>query len=158
MKRTVFVSFLVTVLFTVMAFAQGQRPAGAGVGVKPTAPGASVDHRPANVGKPQSSGVSADHKNTTSTQHAVDPKDTHGFKNYGQYVAAQHVAENLQIPGGVDALKALMTGDNAISLGKAIAQLRPDLSQQSIEVEVKKAETASKKAEAEAKKAQKGTK
>ena len=95
-------------------------------------------------------GVSADHKTTAST-HAADPKDPHGFKNYGQYVAAQHVAENLQIPGGIDALKAMMTGDNAISLGKAIAQLRPDLSQQSIDVEVKKAE-------AEAKKMQKGTK
>ena len=158
MKRTVFVSFLVIILFSVMAFAQGQRPAGAGVGARPASPGGSVDHRPATAGKPESSGVSADHRTATSTQHTVDPKDTHGFRNYGQYVAAQHVAENLQIPGGIDALKALMTGDNAISLGKAIGQLRPDLSQQSIEVEVKKAETASKKAEAEAKKTQKGTK
>jgi hypothetical protein len=158
MKRTVFFSLLVIVLFSVMAFAQGQRPAGAGVGVRPSSPGASVDHRPSTAGKPQSSGVSADHRTAPSTQHAVDPKDAHGFKNYGQYVAAQHVAENLQIPGGLDALKALMTGDNAISLGKAIAQLRPDLSQQAIEVEVKKADAAAKKAAAEAKKTEKGTK
>jgi len=150
MKRTILVSFLVMILFSLMTFAQGQRPAGAGAGVKPSSPGASVDHRPATTGKPQSAGVSADHKTTAST-HAVDPKDPHGFKNYGQYVAAQHVAENLKIVGGVDALKALMTGDNAMSLGKAIAKLRPDLSQQAIDVEVKTAE-------AEAKKAQKGTK
>ena len=45
-----------------------------------------------------------------------------------------------------------MTGDGALSLGKAITKLRPDLTQQSIEVEVKKAEAAAKKAEAEAKK------
>jgi hypothetical protein len=152
MKRTVFLSFLVIVCFSVMASAQGQRPAGAGVGARPSSPGASADHRPATAGKPQSAGVSADHRTATATSHAVDPKDAHGFKNYGQYVAAQHVAENLQIPGGVDALKTLMTGDNAMSLGKAISQLRPDLNQQSIDVEVKKAETASKKAEAEAKK------
>ena len=150
MKRTVFVCFLVIVLFNVMTFAQGQRPAGAGVGARPASPGASVDHRPANAGKPQSAGVSADHKTTAST-HAADPKDPHGFKNYGQYVAAQHVAENLKIAGGVDALKTLMTGDNAISLGKAIEKLRPDLSQQAIDLEVKKAD-------AEAKKAQKGIK
>jgi hypothetical protein len=36
----------------------------------------------------------------------------------GQYVAAQHVSENLGIPIG--ALKAKMTGNNAVSLGKAI--------------------------------------
>src|SRR5262249_17502139 len=105
MKRTVLISFLVIVLFGTMAFAQGQRPAGAGVGARPTSPGTSVDHRPATAGKPKPAGVSADHRTTTSAQHAVDPKDAHGFKNYGQYVAAQHVAENLQIPGGVDALK-----------------------------------------------------
>ena len=51
-----------------------------------------------------------------------------------------------------------MTGDNAISLGKAIEKLRPDLSQQAVDVEVKKAQAASKKAEAEAKKKEKGSK
>ena len=72
--------------------------------------------------------------------------------SYGQYVAAQRVAENLKIEGGIDALKTLMTGDNAVSLGKAIEQLRPDLGKPAIDVEVKKAEAAAKKAEAEAKK------
>ena len=152
MKRTILVSFSVTVLLSVSGFAQGQRPAGAGAGVRPSSPGSSLEHRPSNPGKPELPGVSVNHRSETSTTHAVDPKDARGFKNYGQYVAAQHVAENLKIEGGIDALKTLMTGDNAISLGKAIEELRPDLGKPAIDVEVKKAEAAAKKAEAEAKK------
>jgi len=152
MKRTILMSFSVMVLLSVSGFAQGQRPAGAGVGVQPSTAGSSLEHRPSNPGKPESPGVSEDHRSGASATHAVDPKDTHGFKSYGQYVAAQHVAENLKIEGGIDALKTLMTGDNAVSLGKAIEQLRPDLGKPAIDVEVKKAEAAAKKAEAEAKK------
>ena len=48
-----------------------------------------------------------------------------GFKNIGQCVAAAHVAKNLSIPGGFDALKAKLTGSGAVSLGKAIGQLAP---------------------------------
>ena len=48
-----------------------------------------------------------------------------GFKNIGQCVAAAHVAKNLDIPGGFDALKAKLTGSSAVSLGKAIGQLAP---------------------------------
>jgi hypothetical protein len=48
-----------------------------------------------------------------------------GFKNLGQCVAALHVAKNLDIPGGFDALKNKVTGTNAVSLGKAIEQLNP---------------------------------
>jgi hypothetical protein len=48
-----------------------------------------------------------------------------GFKNLGQCVAAAHVAKNLNIPGGFDALKAKMTGTGAMSLGKAIEALEP---------------------------------
>ena len=48
-----------------------------------------------------------------------------GFKNLGQCVAAAHVAKNLDIPGGFDALKAKMTGTGAVSLGKAIQALAP---------------------------------
>ena len=49
-----------------------------------------------------------------------------GFKNIGQCVAAAHVAKNLDIPGGFDALKAKVTGTGAVSLGKAIKGLAPD--------------------------------
>jgi hypothetical protein len=49
-----------------------------------------------------------------------------GFKNLGQCVAAAHVAKNLNFPGGFDALKAQVTGSNAVSLGKAIQNLAPN--------------------------------
>jgi hypothetical protein len=48
-----------------------------------------------------------------------------GFKNLGQCVAAAHVAKNLDIPGGFDALRAKITGKGSVSLGKAIEQLAP---------------------------------
>lgn len=48
-----------------------------------------------------------------------------GFKNLGQCVAAAHLAKNLNIPGGFDALKAKITGSGAMSLGKAVATLAP---------------------------------
>ncbi len=49
-----------------------------------------------------------------------------GFKNIGQCVAAAHVAKNLSIPGGFDALKAKVTGSGSVSLGKAIQALAPN--------------------------------
>ena len=49
-----------------------------------------------------------------------------GFKNLGQCVAAAHVAKNLNIPGGFDALKAKITGTGSVSLGKAIQSLSPN--------------------------------
>jgi hypothetical protein len=48
-----------------------------------------------------------------------------GFHNLGQCVSALHVAKNLSLPGGFTALKALMTGQNPLSLGAAIQQLSP---------------------------------
>src|SRR5213080_923687 len=59
-----------------------------------------------------------------------------GFKNLGQCVAAAHVAKNLNIPGGFDALKAKITGKGAVSLGKAIESLAPSANAKS---ETKKA-------------------
>ena len=50
-----------------------------------------------------------------------------GFKNLGQCVAAAHVAKNLDIPGGFDALKAKVTGSGAVSLGKAVEGLAPNV-------------------------------
>ena len=50
-----------------------------------------------------------------------------GFKNFGQFIAAAHVSKNLDIP--FDRLKYEMTNpDSPKSLGKAIRQLRPDVS------------------------------
>ncbi len=58
------------------------------------------------------------------------------FKNIGQCVAAAHVAKNLDIPGGFDALKAKVTGTGAVSLGKAIQGFAPNAD---AKTEVKKA-------------------
>ena len=46
-----------------------------------------------------------------------------GFKTIGQCVAAAHVAQNLKIPGGFDALKSAMISGSGMSLGKAIQSL-----------------------------------
>ncbi|HKW31769.1 MAG TPA: hypothetical protein VJN92_02110 [Candidatus Acidoferrum sp.] len=59
-----------------------------------------------------------------------------GFKNLGQCVSAAHVAKNLNIPGGFDALKAKVTGTGSVSLGKAIKSFEPSANSKS---EVKKA-------------------
>jgi hypothetical protein len=64
-------------------------------------------------------------------------KASEGFKNFGQFVAAAHVSNNLDIP--FDALKAKMTGDHPESLGKAIGELKPTAD---TNTEVKKAEKA----------------
>ena len=48
-----------------------------------------------------------------------------GFKAIGQCVAAAHVAQNLNIPGGFDALKSAMTSGSGMNLGKAIESLAP---------------------------------
>lgn len=48
-----------------------------------------------------------------------------GFRNLGQCVAALHVAQNLSLPGGFNALKGLMTGSPPMPLGKAIQKLDP---------------------------------
>lgn len=59
-----------------------------------------------------------------------------GFKNSGQFIAALHVSKNLNIP--FDQLKAKVTGiavqangqttnSSPMSLGKAIHELRPDM-------------------------------
>jgi hypothetical protein len=53
------------------------------------------------------------------------PAAAAGFENEGQFLAALHVAHNLNIP--FDRLKAQMTGKNEMSLGKAIQKLRPDV-------------------------------
>jgi hypothetical protein len=50
--------------------------------------------------------------------------DASGFKNFGQFVAALHVSHNLGIP--FSELQAKMTGSNAVSLGKAIQELKPE--------------------------------
>jgi|SRR5262245_14428899 len=99
----------------------------------------------AGFGKPDNAGTKA---NTNSVGHqSGNPNDgdstwkVEGFKNYGQYVAAQHVSEHLGIP--FEQLKAKLTGPNAESLGKAIQDLK-GLPASAANAEAKKAEQASK--------------
>jgi hypothetical protein len=47
-----------------------------------------------------------------------------GFKSLGDCVSAAHVSANLNIP--FDTLRSKITGAGAVSLGKAIHELRPD--------------------------------
>ena len=56
--------------------------------------------------------------------------DAAGFRNAGQFVAALHVAHNLNIP--FDQLKARLTGTNPVSLGKALQELRPNLDEKTV--------------------------
>jgi len=65
-----------------------------------------------------------------------------GFKNLGQFVAAVHVAHNLNI--SFDQLKAKMTGTNAESLGHAIHDLEPNLNNQTVKSDVKTSERQAK--------------
>src|SRR5262249_45291573 len=98
-----------------------------------TAGTAAADHR-------QNGGESTEHR-----REAEGQKDTHGFRNYGQFVAASHASEHLHIPLA-DLKKAMV--DNNLSLGQAIHKLQPALSPQQIQAETKKAEAAAHKAEA----------
>ncbi len=149
MKRsTLIVAVTMALAFSSPAFAQRSHPGGG---------------PPAGRGPGSDSGVSGSHEAGAPTSHAdmshASPSDVlshnsaiggkiktltgqdaqtacNGFKNLGQCVAAAHVAKNLDIPGGFDALKAKMTGTGAVSLGKAIESLAPDANAKS---ETKKA-------------------
>ncbi len=146
MKRTSLVLVLAAALAcTAPAWAQhgGGRPAGKGPGSTPGAssssPGSShgtsatansspsdvLSHNTAIAGKIK----------TLTGQDAQTACD--GFKNLGLCVAAAHVAKNLDIPGGFDALKAKVMGPNGESLGAAIHDLKPAAD---AKAEVKKAQ------------------
>jgi len=61
-----------------------------------------------------------------------------GFQNEGLFIAAVHVSHNLNIP--FDQLKSQMTGTNPVSLGKAIQNLQPNLSSNTVKDNVKLAD------------------
>jgi hypothetical protein len=139
MKRsTLIVVAAITLTFSAPVFAQRSHAGGG---------------PPAGHGPGSGSGMNSSHEAGAPTTHAdmshASPSDVlshntaiagkiqtltgqdvqtacNGFKNLGQCVAAAHVAENLSIPGGFDALKAKMTGTGSMSLGKAIESLAPN--------------------------------
>jgi len=138
----------VTVLFVSVGslFAQGRGPARVGAptnigtahnpagNVGTTKPGSDHSSNVENSGKPSSTPPADTGKGSKAL-------DTGGFKNHGQYMAAQQVSEHLGIP--LDQLKAKMTGDHAESLGKAIQDLK-GLPPAQANAEAKKAEQAAK--------------
>lgn len=68
-----------------------------------------------------------------------------GFKNEGQFIAALHVSKNLDIP--FSQLKSKMTGSNPESLGKALHDLKPNMSEKDANKEAEKAEKEAKETE-----------
>src|SRR5712664_190564 len=146
MKRATLILVAATALvFSAPAFAQRSHPS-------PGGPPSSAGGPPAGRGPGSGSGASGSHEggNTAHTDMSHgSPSDVlshntaiagkiqtltgqdaqtacSGFKNIGQCVAAAHVAKNLDIPGGFDALRAQITGTGAVSLGKAIKELAPN--------------------------------
>ena len=142
MKRSTLIVFAAAAFaFSLPAFAQrshpspGGPPSGAGGAASAHGSDISGSHE---AGAPANSDMShaspgavlrhntiiADKVKTLTGQDAAAACS--GFKNLGQCVAAAHVAKNLNIPGGFDTLKTKMTGNGAVSLGKAIQGLAPD--------------------------------
>jgi len=149
---SIFLSALVVALYLggVAAYAQhghGGAPPGGG------RPGGSVGARerpPGEKGGKPESGEPSSGKKTVSdllnqnTKLASKigkltgmdaQKACAGFRNLGQCVAAAHVAHNLGI--GFNTLKAKVTGTNAVSLGRAIHDLNPNVN---AKAEAKKAQ------------------
>lgn len=142
MNRSTLIVLAAAVLaFGAPAFAQrshpspGGPPAGAGGASSSHGPGMGGSHEAGSTPNSDMSHASpstvlshnkvmADKIKTLTGQDAATACD--GFKNLGQCIAAAHVAKNLNIPGGFDALKAKTTGSGAVSLGKAIKGLAPD--------------------------------
>jgi hypothetical protein len=137
-KRSILIVVAVTgLVFSTPAFAQ--RSHGGGPPAEHGAPGMGSSHGNAN-GDANSHASDMSHgspSDVLSHNHAIGDKiktltgqdaatACGGFKNIGQCIAAAHVAKNLDIPGGFDALKAKMTGSSAMSLGKAIQALAPN--------------------------------
>jgi hypothetical protein len=142
MKRsTLIVSVAAALFLSTPVFAQRAHPSPGG---PPPGAGGTGSERGSGMGAPHETGpranndishaspatvlshntVIADKIKTLTGQDATAACE--GFKNLGQCVAAAHVAKNLNIPGGIDALKTKMTGSGAVSLGKAIQELAPD--------------------------------
>ena len=173
MKRfSLVVSTTVTLWFLTSGLAtaqHGRGPSSGPVGPTMSQHGQMQDHSN-RAGKESSQSGSTNHEHQKMTVSEQLDHNTHlatklqglfppgtdlkqassGFKNLGQFVAAAHVSHNLGIP--FDQLKAKMTGDSPVSLGKAIHELRPEANAKGetkkagheAKEEIKEAEAASK--------------
>jgi len=168
-KQTLMIAVLTLSLIVITAplFAQG-KGIGIGVGNKTQVGAGANTHvktdTSADVKTEKKSGVSETHGKTheqTTVASKIEAKPqlaakvtallpagmtladaAKGFRNQGQFIAALHVSQNLNIP--FDQLKAKMTGSDSMSLGAAIHALRPDLKEDQTKTEVKRAETQTK--------------
>jgi hypothetical protein len=70
------------------------------------------------------------------------PQAYSGFRGVGEFISALHVSQNLGIP--FYALKAKMTGPNAVSLGQAIQELKPGFQPKDVRNQVEKAQKQAK--------------
>ena len=77
----------------------------------------------------------------TTLQTAAD-----GFKNQGQFIAALHVSQNLVIPFA-DLKNLMTTGEDPKSLGEAIHELKPTLTEDQVEIQVETAQKQAKETE-----------
>ncbi len=128
------------------------RPSGVGAANRP---GHATDHD-ANANANTQNGQApnnrgkriSDHPALASNLQGLLPNGTNmdtassGFKNMGQFVAAVHVSNNLDIP--FDQLKTKMVTDR-MPLGEAIRSLKPDMSKSAASTEARKAEGQAKK-------------
>ena len=103
-------------------------------------PGHADTGRPDRQLAPQSEGRSVSDLLTDNTKLSSQIKDLTGtdaqqacagFRNLGSCMAAAHVSKNLGIP--FDTLRTKLTGSGAVSLGKAIHELKPDADAKSAE-------------------------
>jgi hypothetical protein len=156
MKRAILFGTLLAVLFCLSGLplmAQG-RGAGSGGGVgqgQAAGPPPSMEQRGLNNGIDMRTNGPMVHQKTASEMLAQNAKLSEklqpllpadqkirdavsGFKDLGEFVAAVHVAHNLNIP--FDQLKGKMTSGD--SLGKALQTLNPNLSHKQVKSEVKK--------------------
>ncbi len=105
-------------------------PGAPGAGAAPHSTGAPTTHATPSLSHSSPSDVLGHNTAIAGKISTLTGQDAQtacgGFKNLGQCVAAAHVAKNLNIPGGFDALKAKITGPGSVSLGKAIHELNPD--------------------------------
>jgi hypothetical protein len=144
----------IAVLLTAPVFAQGRGQGIGGVAGGVTGAVGHTANAPVGTGKApdgKGAGASGDvglrvtqNAGLSAQLQALLPSGTtlssaaEGFHNEGQFVAALHVAHNLNIP--FDQLKAKVTGTDAESLGKAIHSLRPSLDSKAIKSDNKLAE------------------
>jgi hypothetical protein len=149
---------IVSLSVSVTAFGQGTRAGGppAGISNRPV-----IDHGAAArtaERKPDTQSKAAARQNGVSTRLSQNtalkaklatllPEGTDmdiassEFGNLGQFVAAVHVSHNLGIP--FDQLKTKMVTDH-MSLGEAIHEIKPELTEGAAKEESKKAESEAK--------------